>query len=49
VLELARAEARGDGTAVLDLTRACAAEPACATVELLSISAPIGNEESCPK
>jgi hypothetical protein len=112
VLELARAEARGDSRAVLNITRACAAEPACATVtrefvaklkrpgavqilqyrpsvqlpltsgtgtgrvawragtglpvvqcvrvrregplsgatvELLSISAPIGNEASCPE
>jgi hypothetical protein len=112
VLEIARAQARGDAQAVLDRTPACARQPACvaateafvaklkrpgdvailqykpsiqlpltravatgrvawragtdglpvvqcvrvrrdgpltgATVELLSISAPIGNEASCP-
>jgi hypothetical protein len=112
VLDVAKAEARGDAAKVLDLTPSCAAEPACAattrefvaklkrpgaveilrydpsvqvtftattgtgriawragsnglpvvqcvrvsrdgpltgnTVELLSISAPIGNESACP-
>jgi hypothetical protein len=112
VLDVAKAEARGDAAKVLDLTPACGAEPACAattrefvaklkrpgaveilrydpsvqvtftrttgtgriawragsnglpvvqcvrvrrdgpltgnTVELLSISAPIGNESACP-